>query len=155
MDPFTITRSVRIEADAAAVWASVADAEGLAGWLGVAVDVDVAPGAAGSVRDHDGATRRLVVTDVAERQQVGFVWWDQDEPADASRVVISVEDDGDGTRVTVTETLDPVAVGALGGRASAIDGAGVGDLGGLGTRWDDRLAHLIGVATTALVAVGA
>lgn len=159
MDPLTITRSLRIDADTETVWASVVDAEGLAGWLGAAVDVEVTPGGAGLVRDHDGTTRQLVVTEVAERRLVGFVWWDRDEPGEASRVAISVVPDGDGTRVTVTETLAPaaaVAFGALGGRASAFGLAEVDELAGLGARWDDRLSQLLGaVSATALVAVGA
>ena len=155
MEPLTITRSVRIDADVDRVWTSVADGQGLAGWLGGEVDVVVEPGAAGRLVEHGGATRRLVVTEVDDHRRVGFVWWDQDDPADASRVVISVEGDGTGTLVTVTETVDPVAAGALGGRASTIGEARVDDLLGLEARWDDRLGQLLGVATSALVAVRA
>ncbi|QXC60070.1 SRPBCC family protein [Aquihabitans sp. G128] len=162
MDPLTITRSVRIDADLDAVWASVGDADGLAGWLGAAIEVDLVAGAAGSVVDHDGTSRRLVVTTVdgvAPRRQVGFTWWDEDRPDDASHVTIAVEGDGDGARVTVTETLDPVSVGSHGGRASALGGAHVGDLldagAALGHRWDARLGALLGAAAPALLAVGA
>lgn len=164
MDPLTITRSVRIDADLDAVWASIADAEGLAGWLGAAVEVDLVAGAAGSILDHDGTSRRLVVTEVGdglERRQVGFVWWDEDRPDDASRVTIEVASSGDGggARVTVTETVDPRAVGSMGGRASALAGAQVGDLldagAAIGHRWDARLEQLLGLAAPALLGAGA
>ncbi len=153
MDPLTITRSIRIEAGADAVWASVADPDGLAGWLGGSVDVDLSPGSAGSFVDDDG-TRRLVVTEVAEGRALGFVWWDDARPDDASAVRIDIAADGEGTRVTVTETLDPVGVeatGRSGGRASARSVAEVGDLAALGGRWDDRLGALIGRVAPALV----
>lgn len=151
MEPRSITRTVRIDADVAAVWDAVGRADGLARWLGGEVDVDVAPGAAGSVVEHDGTRRRVVVTEVDEGRRVGFVWWGEDRPTDASTVVIAVDGDGDGARVTVTETVDPVAAGAFGGRASACSAAGVADLVGLGHRWDARLAGLLGVTTGALV----
>jgi uncharacterized protein YndB with AHSA1/START domain len=150
VDPLTITRSVRIDAAADVVWGAVGDADGLAGWLGARVDVDLVPGAAGAVVAHDGGTRQLVVTEVAEGRRVGFAWWDDERPDDVSQVVIAVEDDGDGARVTVTETLDPGAVGALGGRASALLGAEVGDLAGAGARWDARLQQLVGLVSPAL-----
>ncbi|CAN5438976.1 hypothetical protein BH10ACT1_BH10ACT1_39310 [soil metagenome] len=159
MDPLTITRSIRIDADLDAVWASVGDVEGLAGWLGSRVDVDLVAGAAGSFVDHDGTSRRLVVTEVeagAAQRHVGFVWWDDEHPDDASRVTIAVEHDGDGARVTVTETVDPLGAavgGSLGGRASAWSGAHVGDLVELGDRWGSRLDQLLGLS--ALVGVGA
>lgn len=150
MDPLSITRSIRIDAGSDAVWDAVGETGGLGDWLGARVDVEVAPGSAGTVVDHDGASRRLVVTEVDEGRRVGFVWWDEARPDDASRVVITVDDDGEGSRVTVTETVDPVAVGALGGRASACLDAAVVDVAGLADRWDARLGALLGVATGAL-----
>lgn len=151
MEPCSITRTVRISAGTDEVWESVGRVEGLAGWLGGAVDVDLTPGEAGSFVDHDGVTRRLVVTELDEGRRVGFVWWDEDRPSAASSVVIAVDGDGDGARVTVTETVDPVAVGALGGRASARTVAEVADVIGIGHRWDARLASLVGAAPGALV----
>jgi len=156
MDPLTITRSIRIDAASEAVWASVGAADGLAGWIGESVDLDVAVGAAGSVVDHDGTRRRLVVTEVAEGERVGFVWWDDDRPDDVSTVVICLDDEGDGARVTVTETLDPVnagAAGGLGGRASSLAGAEVGDLVEVADRWEGRLGRLLGLASLAAAGV--
>lgn len=158
MDPLTVTRSIRVDAATEAVWASVGESEGLAGWLGASVDLDLAAGSAGSFVDHDGTARRLVVTEVAEGERVGFVWWDHERPDDASSVVISVEPDGEGARVTVTETLDPMGLsagGRLGGRASALAGAEVGDLVAAADRWESRLGRLLGLVSPVLVGVGA
>ncbi|CAN5139656.1 hypothetical protein BH20ACT3_BH20ACT3_10530 [soil metagenome] len=155
MDPITITRSVRIAAVPEVVWNALADADGLAGWLGGAVALDVEAGAAGSIIDPDGTTRQLVVTEIHPSRRLGFVWWDEDRPGDVSSVTITLDRDHDGSRVTVTETLDPAAAiagGGLAGRASALASAEVGDLA---ARWDARLARLVGTASVAVVGIGA
>lgn len=155
METHAITRSIRIDAAADAVWASVGDADGLTGWLGSTVEVDLAAGAAGTLVDHAGTSRRLVITEVTEGRRVGFVWWDDDRPDDASHVVIAVDADGAGTRVTVTETSDRVSVASFGRGANTLAMTEVADLTEVGLRWDARLSQLLGLVSATLVVVGA
>ncbi len=108
MDPFVI-RQVQLPVSAKEAWASFADAEGLRGWLGDEVDLDVAVGAAGTVRDR-GAIRRVVVTEVIEGERLGFTWWDEDAPAEASVVTVTLDEIDGATTVTVTESLAGTAV---------------------------------------------
>ena len=144
MEPVTVTRSIQLPAPAAAVWASLADGHGLSGWLADEVDLVVARGASGTVRDG-AVTRRLVVTDVEEGRAVGFVWWDEARPADASVVAISVADDEQGCTVTVTEQL----LGA--GAVAQLGDATVADLTMVEAGWDRRLRALVAAPELALV----
>ena len=134
MEPVTVTRSIQLPAPAAAVWSSLADGHGLSGWLADEVDLVVARGSSGTARDG-AVTRRLVVTDVDEGRAVGFVWWDEARPAEASVVAISVADDEQGCTVTVTEQL----LGA--GAVAQLGDATVADLTMVEAGWDRRLAR--------------
>ena len=90
-------------------------------------------------------TRRLVVTEVDEGRAVGFVWWDEARPAEASVVAISVADDEQGCTVTVTEQL----LGA--GAVAQLGDATVADLTMVEAGWDRRLRALVGAPELALV----
>ncbi|WP_426570957.1 SRPBCC family protein [Aquihabitans sp. McL0605] len=146
MPAATVTRSLHLAAAPHDVWASLADERGLSGWLADDVRVVVAPGQAGTATDG-GTTRRMVVTEVEAGRSVGFVWWDEAQPADASVVTISVEADaqGDGSIVTVTERLAGAGVAHLGA-------ATVADLGSVEAHWDRRLRALVGAGEPALAA---
>jgi len=163
--PPAVTRSIDLDAPADAVWDVLGDPDGLAGWLagtpapddaddrgplrsGAALDLDV-----------DGTVRRLVVTSIEAGRSIGFVWWDLDRPDDAStvRLEVTVDTDTDTeavierrgrTTVTVTETLDPVARLAGGGRACLGDAAIE-----LVARWDGRLDALLDRAAAPTFAV--
>lgn len=136
-----------LPAPADEVWRSLGDDEGLAGWLGDTVDLEVVPGAAGTVVDGS-SVRRVVVTEVDEGRSVGFVWWDESSPEEASAVTIALAPGDDGTTtVTVTERLAGAAVASL-GEATIGDLVGSADAG-----WDRRLQALVGASarTDALV----
>lgn len=124
-------------------WASVGDADGLAGWLGHDVELDlVASGVAGLVRDGD-AVRRLVVTEVDAGRSIGFVWWDEAAPEEASVVTIALTPGEGGTTVTVTERLAGAAHASI-GFASIDDLVGAAD-----AAWDARLQALVGACVLA------
>jgi uncharacterized protein YndB with AHSA1/START domain len=145
----SVTRSIELPVSAEEAWTSLRDADGLAGWLGDAVDLpDVAPGAAGRIVEGD-AVRRLVVTEVLEGRSIGFVWWDEAAPEDASVVTIAVEPgDGETSTVSVTERL-------AGGVVASMGEASIADLGsGAGGAWDRRLRQLVGEAALADAFVG-
>jgi uncharacterized protein YndB with AHSA1/START domain len=157
MEPRTIARTVRIDAATGAVWDALRSADGLSGWLAEQVDVDVAPGAAGRLVDWSGAERSVVVTDVRDGEHLGFTWWDDAAPHDASTVRIAIEQDGDGTRVTVTETVDPAAApatGGIGGATGRLADARVADLGAdAADPWAHRLGRLAARVGAVAVAV--
>lgn len=168
MDPRSITRSVTLDATVDAAWAAIASSEGLAGWLGASVDVEPVTGAAGTLLDHDGTVRRLVVTERRDGECLGLVWWDDARPDLVSRVDISIDladgddaDDGDGehpaqVRVTVTETIEPAGAARLGASASClVTDAAVADLAGIDAAWASRLSRLAGATAPALVGIGA
>lgn len=140
----SVTRSIELPVSAEEAWSSLRDADGLAGWLGEAVELaEVAPGAAGTVAE-EGAVRRLVVTEVDPGRSIGFVWWDETAPEDASTVTIAITpvDDGSST-VTVTERL-------AGGVVASLGEASVADLAAsAGGAWDRRLRALVGEAALA------
>ncbi|HWJ61797.1 MAG TPA: SRPBCC domain-containing protein [Acidimicrobiales bacterium] len=141
--PASVSRSIVLPAPADEVWASLRDADGLAGWLGDAVDLDVVPGAAGTVVDG-GVVRRVVVTEVVEGRSLGLVWWDEAAPEEASVVTIALapgEADGD-TTVTVTERLAGSAV-------ASVAGARIDDLAAVEASWDQRLQALVGESALA------
>jgi len=142
--PASVSRSIVLPAPADEVWASLRDADGLAGWLGDAVDLDVVPGAAGTVVDG-GVVRRVVVTEVVEGRSLGLVWWDEAAPEEASVVTIALapgEADGGTTTVTVTERLAGSAV-------ASVAGARIDDLAAVEASWDQRLQALVGESALA------
>ena len=139
----SVTRSLTLPAPADAVWDSLRDADGLAGWLGEVVDLEVVPGAAGTVTER-GIVRRVVVTEVDEGRSVGFVWWDEASPEEASVVTIALAPGDDGaTTVTVSERL-------AGAARASIGDASIGDLlARADASWDGRLQALVGTCTLA------
>lgn len=133
----SVTRSLVLPASIDEVWASVRDADGLAGWLGDSVDLAVVPGTAGTVVDG-AAVRRVVVTEVDEGRSVGFVWWDEAVPEEASVVTIALAtEDDETTTVTVTERLAGAAHATI-GEASLPDLAATAE-----AAWDARLTALV------------
>lgn len=154
MEPLTVTRRIRLDADLHRVWDVLRHDDGLSGWLAHRVELDVAPGAAGRLVDADGRRRAVVVTEVADGERLGFTWWDEDRPDAASSVVLTLEGDGEATTVTVTETLDagPVAAaGSIGGGGSLLAEASVEALFATVDAWGARLGRLAGLAAPALL----
>ena len=157
MDPCTITRTTLLDLPTEVAWAWIATPSGLARWLGTDLTMAgdgsaLVAGTAGTVRDEDGARRRLVVTEVVAGERLAFTWWRDEEPEVASAVVVTLQAEGEGSRVSVSETIDPVALGALSGRASVMATAEVTDVAGAGAGWDRRLADLVGQHRSSLVA---
>ena len=116
----TISRQVTLPTDLDEAWDLLTDA----GWLGAEVELAPVEGAPGTVIEHDGTRRHLVIEHVAPGESIAWRWWTDDDP-DVSRVEITLVPVEDGTRVTVTEAAaSPVA------RAQA------------GEAWSHRLLHL-------------
>jgi uncharacterized protein YndB with AHSA1/START domain len=122
MEPVRVQRDVELELPLDELWALVSEKEGLAAWLGDEVDVDLRPGGEGSIVD-DGVLRRVRVDRVDEGRLVGFTWWRDDDPGEASHVVIEVVPSRGGGHVRITETIS--CANGTGTDAGAVTGAEV------------------------------
>lgn len=119
-----IERHVTLPAGLEDAWELLTDPDDLAAWLGREVDLDPTPGAVGSVVDHDGTRRALVVDEVEPGRRLAWRWWTDgiDEP---SRVEITLAPSEHGTVVRVVEERLPAPVAGLAAEA-----------------WSHRLLHL-------------
>jgi hypothetical protein len=124
-EPVVITRRIELDVDAADAWRLIAEAPGWAGWMVDRADVDVAPGAIGTVEEGD--TRRDVhVGEVSPAdQRVTFDWWPSDDPQRASTVELRVVTDAGRVVLHVVETFP---------RRSTLTASAA-------VRWDLRLAR--------------
>ncbi len=141
MEPLVVTRTLTLHAPAEQVWRLIADDAELTGWFGGEAHLDLRPGGVGRFVDDDGRVRRAVVDAVDAGNRVRWTWWDQDEPADASTVELTVGAEPDGTTsLTVTETSVLGGARACALAEAEISGAWQGRLG----RVHDRFATLVG-----------
>lgn len=120
-----VVRTVRLDVDRDAAWDLVGTEAGLARWLGGEVRLDPSAGAALRVRDDEGVERVGRVVEVDAGRTLAFEWTTDDGAA--STVTLTVDDDGDGSRVTVVE--EP----AGGSIAACLDA---------GAAWEHRMLHL-------------
>lgn len=98
-----VQREIVLPAPREEVWEALTEAEHLEGWFATEVELDLREGGEGRFRWSDGETREAVVEDVEPLRRLAFTW---SEPGrDASRVELTLDDDEDGTRVTVVESL--------------------------------------------------
>ena len=89
-----------------------AEPERLAEWFANDVELELRPGGGISFRWSNGEERRATVTEVEPERRLAFEWEDEGE------VEFTLDDDPDGTRLTVVETL-PAWTAALELRAFA------------------------------------
>ncbi len=148
--PITVTRTITLDASAADVWRQLTDDRELSRWFASPATIDAVPG--GIARFGEGAAaRRAVVHHVEAGRRLGFTWWDEERPADASSVELVVESISERqVQLTVTETLVP-ATGGIGARAcswmdvaDAWDGRLLALGGALGARMSARCSLLVG-----------
>jgi uncharacterized protein YndB with AHSA1/START domain len=98
-----VRRETVLDAPRDAVWALVADPEGLATWLADDVDLDaVEPGASGIVTE-DGEQRHVTIEEVEDGRRVALSWCTPG--GDPSLVELTLDDDAqDGrTRMVIVE----------------------------------------------------
>jgi uncharacterized protein YndB with AHSA1/START domain len=70
-----IDRELETTAAPDAVWAAVAEPDGLGDWLEAEVELDLQPGGTGSFRFADGEVRRAMVEEVIPGRELTFSWW--------------------------------------------------------------------------------
>jgi len=97
-----ITRTVDTDLDVDELWSLVADGEGWASWMVDEADVEVVPGAAGTVVD-DGVARTVRIDELDEHR-LTFTWWPATRPELVSAVELVVLPAVGGSQLQVTET---------------------------------------------------
>jgi uncharacterized protein YndB with AHSA1/START domain len=107
-----IRREIVLPAPREDVWDALTDPDRLAEWFANDVDFDLRPGGGASFRWSNGEERSATVTEVEPERRLAFEWDDEGE------VQFTLDDDVDGTRLTVVETA-PAWTTALELRASA------------------------------------
>jgi uncharacterized protein YndB with AHSA1/START domain len=108
-----IRREIVLPAPREEVWEALTDPERLADWFANDVDFDLRPGGGASFRWSNGEERTATVTEVEPERRLAFEWDDEGE------VEFTLDDDVDGTRLTVVETA-PAWTTALDLQASAL-----------------------------------
>ena len=103
--------SLDLAADLKTVWAALVTDGGLEPWMGQGATIDPRPGGLLEVPDIvGGEPRHGLVHTVDEQAGLGFTWWPAQRPTERSDVSITLTLIETGTRITVTETPQLVAV---------------------------------------------
>ena len=95
------------------VWDALTDPERLEDWFANDVELDLREGGGASFRWSNGEERFATVTEVEPMHRLAFEWEDEGD------VEFTLEDDADGTRLTVVETAPAWSI-ALDLRALAL-----------------------------------
>lgn len=93
-----IRREIVLPAPRGDVWDALTEPERLADWFANDVDLDLRPGGGARFRWSNGEERRATVTEVDPERRLAFEWDDEGE------VELTLDDDVDGTRLTVVES---------------------------------------------------
>jgi uncharacterized protein YndB with AHSA1/START domain len=93
-----IHREIVLPASREDVWDALTDPERLEDWFANDVDLDLRPGGGASFRWSNGEERHAIVTEVDHERRLSFTWDDEGE------VELTLDDDADGTRLTVVES---------------------------------------------------
>jgi uncharacterized protein YndB with AHSA1/START domain len=92
-----VTREVVVPAPPEEVWEALTEPERLEEWFANEVELDVRPGGTGRFRWDDGDERHAVVREVQPGERLVLDWDDE------GRVVFTLEEVPDGTRISVRE----------------------------------------------------
>ncbi len=105
--PDRIERTVTLSRAPRDVWPALTTADGLSAWFGEHATIDLRPGGVASMTFASGTTVEMRVERVEELSVFAYTWRLPDLPDDDPRrtyVEFTLEPDGDGTRLRVTET---------------------------------------------------
>jgi uncharacterized protein YndB with AHSA1/START domain len=108
-----IRKEIVLPAPREEVWEALTAPERLEDWFANDVELDLRPGGGASFRWSNGEERHATVTDVEHERRLAFEWDDDGE------VTFTLDDDVDGTRLTVVES-SPAWSTALALQASAL-----------------------------------
>src|SRR5947209_18279018 len=93
-----IVKEIVLPAGRDDVWEALTDAKRLEDWFANDVDLDLRPGGGASFRWANGEERHATVTEVDHERRLA-VEWDDD-----GAVELTLDDDADGTPLTVVES---------------------------------------------------
>ena len=93
-----VRRVVVLPVDREEVWSALTDPKRLAEWFANDVELDARPGGAGVFRWNNGEERRAVVERIEPEERLELALEDD------ATVAFTLEDDPDGTRLTVVES---------------------------------------------------
>jgi uncharacterized protein YndB with AHSA1/START domain len=93
-----IVKEILLPAPREEVWEALTDPDRLADWFANDVELDLRPGGGAHFRWDNGEERHATVTDVEPEERLAFEWEDE------GIVEFTLDDDVEGTRVTVVET---------------------------------------------------
>jgi uncharacterized protein YndB with AHSA1/START domain len=113
-----IRREIVLPAPREEVWDALTEPERLEDWFANDVDLDLRPGGGASFRWSNGEERHATVIEVDPGRRLSFEW-DGDAFEDRGEVELTLDDDVDGTRLTVIES-SPSWSTALDLQASAL-----------------------------------
>jgi uncharacterized protein YndB with AHSA1/START domain len=93
-----IRKEIILPASRDEVWEALTDPRELERWFANDVALDLRPGGAAIFRWGNGECRRATVTEVEPGERLAFEWDGEGE------VEFTLDDEADGTRLTVVET---------------------------------------------------
>ena len=108
-----IRKEIVLEATRDEVWAALTDPLELESWFANDVELELRPGGEATFRWSNGESRHATVTEVEPGERLAFEWDDEGE------VEFTLDDDAEGTRLTIVET-SPAWTTALDLQASAL-----------------------------------
>ena len=111
-----IIKEIVLPAPRDEVWEALTDPERLEDWFANNVELDLRPGGGASFRWCNGEERHATFTEVEPERRLAFDW---DEGRTRAEVEFTLDDDADGTRLTVIES-SPAWSTALELQASAL-----------------------------------
>jgi hypothetical protein len=94
-----VTRDITLPVDRETAWEAVSDLER---WLAESGDLDLVPGGEGELTLPGGEVRFATVEDVEPGEHLSFWWHTYD--ALATRVLVTLADAPEGTRIVVVES---------------------------------------------------
>ena len=93
-----IRKEIVLDAPREEVWEALTDPERLEDWFANDVELDLRPGGGATFRWSNGEERHATLTEIVPEERLAFEWDDEGE------VEFTLEDDSDGTLLTVVET---------------------------------------------------
>lgn len=113
-----VKREIVLPSPREEVWEALTDPERLEDWFANEVELDLREGGDATFRWANGEERHAVITEVEPMRRLAFAWDPSPEERDGE-VEFTLDDDVDGTRLTVVETV-PAWTMALDIQASAL-----------------------------------
>jgi uncharacterized protein YndB with AHSA1/START domain len=147
-----VRREIVLPAAPGQVWEAITSPEVLREWFGADVAWELTPGGAGRFQEDDGSAREARVGSVEPGRHLGFRWWPEGREDEASDVDFELSEDGDGTRLVVTET--PAGAASISGMHSRRQGDISACQNAEWTDCDSRLFRVWAEATSAFAVRG-